>query len=80
MKTQSNLKQKKAKEVLLEIGFIEEIRTTCGNKEMPQTFFHNCSYSRKYVLIRLTPTIGKYVFRIFVTSQKVYCRSVVYVA
>ena len=28
-------------EILFEIGFIEEMRTTCGNKEMPQTFFHN---------------------------------------
>ena len=25
----------------LEIDFVEEIRTTCGNKELPQTFFHN---------------------------------------
>ena len=38
------------------------MRTTCGNKEVPQTFFHyskiNSSYSQKYVLIRLTSTIG----------------------
>ena len=29
------------KKMLLEFGFIEEMRTTWGNKEMPQTFFHN---------------------------------------
>ena len=40
------------KEILPEIGFIEEMRTTSGNKEVLQTFFHN---SRKYNLIRLTP-------------------------
>ena len=43
-------------EILLEIGcFIEEIRTTWGDKEVPQTFFHNSLYLRKYDLIRLTP-------------------------
>ena len=41
--------------MLLEIGFIEDMRTTLGNKEVPQTFFHNSFYSRKYNLIRLTP-------------------------
>ena len=35
-------------ELLLEIGFIEETRTARGNKEVPQTFFHNSLYSRKY--------------------------------
>ena len=24
---------------MLEIGFIEEMRTTCGNEEVPQIFF-----------------------------------------
>ena len=42
------------KEILLEIGFIEEIRTTWGNEEVPQNFFHNSLYSRKYDLIRMT--------------------------
>ena len=42
------------KEILLKIGFIEELRTTRGNKELPQTFFHYSPYSQKYVLIRLT--------------------------
>ena len=27
--------------IQFEIGFIEEMRTTCGNKEVPQTFFYN---------------------------------------
>ena len=27
------------KDILLEIGFIEEMRTTRGNKELPQSFF-----------------------------------------
>ena len=27
------------KEILLEIGFIEEMRSTRGNKDVPQTFF-----------------------------------------
>ena len=39
------------KEILLEIGFIEEMRTIWGNKEVPQTFFHNFLYLRKYDLI-----------------------------
>ena len=43
------------KEILLEISFIEEIRTTPGNKEVLQTFFPQFPYSQKYVLIRLTP-------------------------
>ena len=42
------------KEILLEIGFIEDMRANWGNEEVPQTFFHNSPYSRKYVLIRLT--------------------------
>ena len=43
------------KKILLEISFTEETRTRRGNKDVPQTFFHNSSCSRKYVLIRLTP-------------------------
>ena len=31
------------------------MRTTRGNKEVPQTFFNNSPYLRKYVSIRLTP-------------------------
>ena len=42
------------KEILLEIGIIEEMETTLGDKEMPQTFFHNFPYSQKYDLICLT--------------------------
>ena len=41
-------------EILLEIGFIEEMRTTCGNEEVPQTFFLYTPCLRKYTLIRLT--------------------------
>ena len=40
---------------MFEIGFIEEMRTTWGNKEVPQTFFHNFHNSQKYDLICLTP-------------------------
>ena len=43
------------KEVLLDIGFIEEMRTTRSKKEVPQTFFHNSLYFREYDLIRLIP-------------------------
>ena len=43
------------KEILLEFSFIEEIITTRGNKQVPQTFFHNFPYSQKCVLICLTP-------------------------
>ena len=43
------------KEILLEIAFSEEMRASWGNKVVPQTFFHNSFYSRKYDLIRLTP-------------------------
>ena len=42
------------KEIRLKIGFIEEMRTIWGKKEMPQTFFHNFLYLRKYDFIRLT--------------------------
>ena len=45
----------KLKDTLLEIGFIEELRTTSGNKEVSQTCFHNSLYSQNYDLIRLTP-------------------------
>ena len=38
------------KEIMLEIDVIEELRTTSGNKEVLQTFFHNFLYSRKYDL------------------------------
>ena len=31
-------------EVLLEIGFIKEMRTTWGNKKVPQTLFHYSAY------------------------------------
>ena len=31
-------------EILLKIGSIEEMRTASGNKELPQTFFHNSLY------------------------------------
>ena len=63
---------------MFEIGYIEEMRVTCGNEEVPQTFstIPNFSYSRKYVLIRLTSAIGNPAFSNFVTSQKTYCRSV----
>ena len=40
-------------EILIEIGFIEEMRTTC-NKEVPQTFSHNSLLFVKYDLIRMT--------------------------
>ena len=58
------------KEKLLETGFIEKMRTIWGNKEVSQTFFNNSLYSRKYDLIRFTPTIGNAAFRIFMTLQK----------
>ena len=57
------------------MGFIKEIRTAWGNTEVPQTFFNNFPYSRKYVLIRLTPYHLQPTFHNFVTSQKAYCRS-----
>ena len=41
--------------MLIEIGFIEEMRTNWGNKEVPQIFFHDSFYSRKNDLIRLNP-------------------------
>ena len=37
-----------AREILLEIGFIEEMRTTGDNKEVSQTFFHISPYLQKY--------------------------------
>ena len=35
-------------DIPLEIGFIEEVRTIWGNKEVPQTFSHTILYLRKY--------------------------------
>ena len=46
---------KKVKEVQLEIGFIEEMKTIWSNKKVLQTFFHNPLYSQKCDLICLTP-------------------------
>ena len=43
------------KEILLEIGLIEEMRTTWGNKKVPHTFFHNFPYLQKCDIICLTP-------------------------
>ena len=43
------------KEILLEIGFIEEMRSTKGNQEVPLIFFHNSPYSQRFGLIRFTP-------------------------
>ena len=43
------------KELLFEIGLIEEMRTTWSNKEEPVSFFVNSLYSPKYDLIPLTP-------------------------
>ena len=37
-------------EMLLEIGFIEQMRTAGGNEEVPKIFFPNLPYSRKYNL------------------------------
>ena len=42
-------------EILLKIAFVEEMTTTWGIKEVPQTFFHNSAYLRKYDWIGLTP-------------------------
>ena len=36
-----NCKHNQLQEKLLEIGFIEEMRTACGNEEVLQIFFHN---------------------------------------
>ena len=35
-------------EILHEIAFTEEMRTTWSNKKVPQTFFHNSPYLRNY--------------------------------
>ena len=39
LKAKSGQKKPEVREMLLEIGFIEETRTTRGNTEVPQTFF-----------------------------------------
>ena len=67
------------KEILLKIGFIEEMRTTWGNEAVSQTFFHNSPYSRKYDFIGLTPYHWQPCILQFcdiTTSQKTYCWSV----
>ena len=40
--------------MLLEIGFIEEMKTNRGNKELRQVFLTNCPFLRKYYLLHLT--------------------------
>ena len=59
------------KEVLHDFGFIEEMRTIWGNKEVPQIFFHNILYLRNYNLIHLIPYHCQPCIRNFVTLQKV---------
>ena len=39
------------KEILLEIGFIEKMRTTYGNKKVYQTLFHYSHYAKAAKLI-----------------------------
>ena len=41
-------------EILFEIGFIEELRTTCGNEEVAQIFFHNSEFLL-FAKIRFNP-------------------------
>ena len=60
------------KRYLLEIDFIEEMRTILGNKEVPQIFFHNILYLRKYDLIRLTPYHCQPCIRNFLRLQQAY--------
>ena len=55
------------KEILLEIGFIEEMRTIQVNTEVPHTFFYNFLDLRKCGLIRLTPYHFQPCIRNFVT-------------
>ena len=39
--------RKKLEKLLPEIGFIEEIKSTWGNEEMPQILFHYSPYLQK---------------------------------
>ena len=55
MIVEERIRKESLKEILLETGFIEEMRTTWANKQVPQPFFLNFLYSQKYDLIRLTP-------------------------
>ena len=41
-------------EILFEISFIEEMRTTCGNEKVPQAFFHNSEFLL-FAKIRFNP-------------------------
>ena len=52
------------KEILLEIGFIKEIRTIWGNKEVPQTFFRDFLCLWKYDLFVWLRTIVNPAFAI----------------
>ena len=61
--TKFNPKMQHFKDILLEIGFVEEMRTTYDNEEVPQIFLRKPLSSRKYNLLRLTPYK-------FVTSHK----------
>ena len=66
------------KELVFEIGFIEETRNILeGIKKCPKLFFYYFLYLQNYDLIRLTPTIGNPAFRNFETARKAYCKSVV---
>ena len=61
---------------LLKIVFIKEMRTTRGDKEVPQTFFHNSLYFWICDLNHLLHTVGNPAFRNFMTSQKAeFCKN-----
>ena len=55
---------------MLEIGFMKEMRTTWGTKEVPQTMFYYFSIPRKWILSIWLCTIGNLAFRTFVTLEK----------
>ena len=38
--------------MLLEIGFVEEMRSICGNKDVPRTFLHS---SPLFAKVRFNP-------------------------
>ena len=58
------------KQTLLEIGFSEEMRTTCGNKDVPQPFFAIPLIRENTIKSVRLRTIGNPAFRNFMTSQK----------
>ena len=62
-------------EILFEVGFfLEEMRITCGNKDVPETFFHNSEFLL-FAKIRFKVNLHSIRFRMFSSVFYVFASS-----